>query len=96
MGDGRAEGSSAMGDGGQTAVSFMPDIDSPGFGSLLDSVLSTLLKKESSDVWVVAFSLVTDALDCIPNGFVPHLGPESQKLTVSPQIKKTPLPFPAS
>ena len=28
MGDGRAEGSSAIGDGGQAAVSFMPDIDS--------------------------------------------------------------------
>ena len=27
MGDGRAEGPSAIGDGGQAAVSFMPDID---------------------------------------------------------------------
>ena len=27
MGDGRAEGSSAIGDGGQAAVSLRPDID---------------------------------------------------------------------
>ena len=68
VGDGRAEWSSTIGDGGQATVSFMPDVDGPGFGSLLDSILSTLLKKGSSDVWVVALSLVIDALDCIPNG----------------------------
>ena len=39
MGDGRAEGSSAIGDGGQAAVSLMPDLDGPGFGSLQDSLL---------------------------------------------------------
>ena len=27
MGDGRAEGSSAIGDGGQAAISLMPDVD---------------------------------------------------------------------
>ena len=27
VGDGRAEGSSAIGDGGQTATSLMPDVD---------------------------------------------------------------------
>ena len=27
MGDGRAEGLSAIGDGGQAAISFMPDVD---------------------------------------------------------------------
>ena len=53
MGDGRAEGSSAIGDGGQAAVSLMPNIDGTGSGSLLDSVLSTLLKNRSSDVWIV-------------------------------------------
>ena len=71
MGDGRAEGSSATGDGGQAAVSLTPDVDGTGSGSLLDSILSTLLKKRSSDVWVVAlFSLIDDtiALDCILNG----------------------------
>ena len=51
MGDGRAEGSSATGDGGQAAVSLMPDIDGTGSGSLLDSVLFTLLSERSSDVW---------------------------------------------
>ena len=43
MGDGRAEG--AIGDRGQPAISLMPDIDGTGSGSLLDSILSTLLKK---------------------------------------------------
>ena len=45
MGDGRAEGSSAIGDGGQAAISLMPDIDGTGSGSLLDSILPTLLEK---------------------------------------------------
>ena len=45
VGDGTAEGSSAIGDGGQAAISLMPDADGTGSGSLLDSVLSTLLKK---------------------------------------------------
>ena len=45
MGDGRAEGLSAIGDGGQAAISLMPDVDGIGSGSLLDSILSTLLKK---------------------------------------------------
>ena len=45
MGDGRAEGSSAIGDGGQAAVSLTLDVDVTGSGSLLDSILSTLLKK---------------------------------------------------
>ena len=45
MGDGRAEELSAIGDGGQAAISHMPDLDGTGSGSLLDSFLSTLLKK---------------------------------------------------
>ena len=45
MGVGRVEGSSAIGDGGQAAVSLMPDVDGTGSGSLLDSILSTLLRK---------------------------------------------------
>ena len=45
MGDGRDEGSSATGDGGQAEMSLMPDIDGTGSDSLLDSILSTLLKK---------------------------------------------------
>ena len=35
MGDGRAEGSSAIGDRGQAAVSLTPDVDGTGSGSLL-------------------------------------------------------------
>ena len=49
MEDGRAEGQSAVGDGEQAAASLVPDIDSTGSGSLLDSMLSTVLKQQSSD-----------------------------------------------
>ena len=38
MGDGRAEGSSATGDRGQTAVSLTPDTDGARSGYLPDSV----------------------------------------------------------
>ena len=34
MGDGRAEGESAIGDGGQAAISLMPDVDEDRFSSL--------------------------------------------------------------
>ena len=40
--DGRAKGSSAIGDRGQAAISLTSDFDGTGSGSLLDS---TLLKK---------------------------------------------------
>ena len=36
MGDGRAEGSPAIGDGGQAAISLTPDVDDRGSGSLLE------------------------------------------------------------
>ena len=45
MGDGRAEGSSAIGDGGQATISLLPDVDVIGSDFLLDSILSTLLEK---------------------------------------------------
>ena len=45
VGDGRAEGSSARGDGGQAAASFPLDADGTGSGSLLDSILATLWNK---------------------------------------------------
>ena len=45
MRDGSAEGSAAAGDGGQAAVSLILDIDGTGSGSLLDSILSTVLEK---------------------------------------------------
>ena len=45
MADGRAEGPSATGDGGQAAISLTPEVDGTGSGSLLDSILATLLKK---------------------------------------------------
>ena len=40
MGDGRAEGSSAIEDSGQAAISLMPDAHDTGYGSLLDTILS--------------------------------------------------------
>ena len=36
MGDGRAEGSSAIGDGGQAVISLTSDVDGTGSGSLLE------------------------------------------------------------
>ena len=44
---GRAEGPSATGDGGEAAISLTSDGDGTGSGSLLDSILATLLKKWS-------------------------------------------------
>jgi len=46
VGDGVAEGSSAIGDGGQAEISLMSDTDGTGSGSLLDSILPTLLKND--------------------------------------------------
>ena len=45
MGAGGAEGLSATGDGGQAAPSLTPDTDGLDPGSLMDSILSTVLKK---------------------------------------------------
>ena len=45
IGDGTAEGLSAIGSTGQATISFMPDVDGTGSGFFMDSVLSTLLKK---------------------------------------------------
>ena len=43
-GDGRAEGSSPT-DGGHAEISLTSDANGTGSGSLMDSILSTLLKK---------------------------------------------------
>ena len=53
MGDGRAEGSSAIGDRGRKAVSLMPDIDGThvcifGSSQLEDSCVGDLLYTECS------------------------------------------------
>ena len=55
MGDGRAEGSSAIEDSGQAAISLMPDADDTGYGSLLDS-------SGRSSVLFIATSLLLLAL----------------------------------
>ena len=71
VGDGTDEGSSAIGDGGQTLISFTPDVDGIRSASLLDSILSTLLKKNDPGlVWVVTLFLIikdTVSLNCILN-----------------------------
>ena len=51
VGNDRAEGSSATGDGGQAAISLTPEVDGTGSGSLLDSILSALLEKQSREIW---------------------------------------------
>ena len=73
MGDKGAEGSSATGDGGQAAISLTPDVVGTGFGSLLNSIRSTLLKKKtiqrcpgSSSFFLIINN--TGALYCILNG----------------------------
>ena len=45
MEDGRARGPPAIWVGGQAAIPLTPGVDGTGFGLLLDSILSTLLKK---------------------------------------------------
>ena len=48
---------SAIGDRGQAEVSLTPDVNGSDSDSLLGSILSTLLKKWSSDAWVVTVLL---------------------------------------
>ena len=48
VGDGRAGGASATGD--RASCDSIPAVDGTGSGSLLDSILSTFLKEQSSDV----------------------------------------------
>ena len=54
MGDGRAEGSSAIRRWRQATVSPTPDTDGTVSGSLMDLILSTLFKNQFSGVWIVA------------------------------------------
>ena len=49
MGDGKDERLSATGDRGQATVSLSPDVDGTGSGSSTVSILSTLLKQQSSE-----------------------------------------------
>ena len=105
LGDGTAEESSAIGHRGQAAISLMPDIDDTGFASLLDSILSTLLRKWSSHVWAVLFfshhrwyahtALHSEQLLQLPCTVL-CLGPVPQKPVVPPQIKKIPSLFTSS
>lgn len=48
VGDGRAEGATATGD--RASCDFIPAVNGTGSGSLLDSILSTFLKEQSSNV----------------------------------------------
>ena len=103
VGDGKAEGSPAIGDEGQAAVSLTPDVDGAGSGPLLDSILLPLLKNWSSDIWIVAFSLAIDdmvALNYTLNSCCKLHGPFYIQVLFlkneqSSQIKNIPLPSPA-
>ena len=84
MGDGRAEGSSVIGDGGQVAFSLTSDIDCTVSSSLLDSILCALLINQSTDIEVVVFCSVAQSCltlcypsDCsMPVFTVPYYLPE--------------------
>ena len=64
VGDGRTEGSAATGDRGQAAISFTPDVASPGSYSLLVSILSAILESDPgmSASSAVSFPLITDGM----------------------------------
>ena len=103
VGDGRPEWSSSTADREQAAVSVISDADGTSSGSLLDSVLCTLLKKLPRDVWVVAFLLIIDDMIAQIAFWMAvatfmycstFYSPVPQQLTELPQIKKIPLPFP--
>ena len=47
MGESRVERSPAIGDRGQAEISLSPEVDGTGSGSLLNSILSTLLRKKN-------------------------------------------------
>ena len=105
MGDGRAAGSSAIENGGQAVISLTPDLAGKGSGSLLDSILSTLLKKMIQRcLGSSSFFLIIDdtvALDCtlhscFTSWTILCSGPACQKLTVPPQIKQAPLSRPVA
>ena len=105
MGNGRVEGSLAIWEGGQAAISLTPDVDGTSSDSLLDSILFFPLEKTtqwclgsslfSCHRWHCSTGLHSEQL-LQPSCTVLHLGAVPQKLTVPPQIKKMPLPFPAS
>ena len=64
VGDGRAEGSSAIGDGGQAATSLNPDTDGTGSGFLLNSILSTRFSKKNNDNSLISLSAVLGLRCC--------------------------------
>ena len=104
MGDGRAEGSSGIGDGGQAAISLTSDVDGTDSGSLLDSILPVLLKKQSSDGWLVALFYSSQMTQqcwttfwMAAAAFVYRSKSRSCTLkTNNASSNKIPLPFPAS
>lgn len=71
MGNGRAEGSSATGDGGQAAVSLTPDVDgthicSLGSSQLVDTDVGGFLYV----VWVHIVLQFLEALLCLKTNFM--------------------------
>ena len=84
----------------------MTDVDGTFSGSLLESILPTLLKKWSSDVWIIDLFFSHHRLHSSTRLHSERLlqvsctdlclGPMPNNLTVPPQTKKTLLPWPAS
>ena len=76
MGDGRAEGLSARGIGGQAEVSLMPDADGSGSGSLnacifessqLEGDFCRLLLLSSPNFYVCLMVFVVGSIMVLPN-----------------------------
>ena len=72
MGDGRAVRPSTVGDGRQAAISLTPEVEGTGSGYLLDSIQSTILKKQSSDVWVIFLGFLITCYPVLYNPLPPH------------------------
>lgn len=100
--DGGAEGSSAVGGGGQDGNLTTPDVDSMGLP--VDSMLSILLKKMIQ--WCLSNNPFFLIIDDSSTGWhsewlLQHLcivlcwGPAPQRLPGPLQVKKIPLPLPA-
>ena len=106
VGDGTAEGSSAIGDGGRTLISFIPDVDGIRFCFLAGfNSIYPLEKNDPGLVWMVSNSFShhkrLSSTGLHSEQLLQHLctlcsGPLPQKLTMPPPTKKTPLPFPVS
>ena len=95
MGDGGAEGLSAIEDGGQAAISLTPDFASMGSGFLLNSNLSTLQTNDpvaSGCYAVLSRSVVSNSL--LPPGTIARQAPLSMGFSRQEYWHELPFPPP--